>query len=90
MKTTPSETITVRDDAALKSSTSAQYTVNRAAATQLVFTVAPTTVVHRVETAAFTVQRQDQDGNPTTTGTTQLTCQITVAMEDSAICKVTQ
>jgi hypothetical protein len=43
-------------------------TVNALAATQLAYTANPATVVAGVETAVFTVQRQDQYDNPTTLG----------------------
>jgi hypothetical protein len=46
------------------------FTIGAATATQLVFTVAPTTVAHGVVSSVFTVAREDQYGNPTTTGTT--------------------
>ncbi len=54
-------------------SATSQFTINAAAASKLVFTVHPGTVQHNVVSTVFTVQRQDQYGNPTTTGTATVT-----------------
>jgi hypothetical protein len=58
-------------------SATTQFTIGAAGASKLVFTVAPTTVTHRTVSSVFTVQVQDQYGNPTTTG-------ITVNLSDNA------
>ena len=51
-------------------SATTQFTIGAAAASKLVFTVAPTTVAHYTVSTVFTVQRQDQYGNAVTTGST--------------------
>ena len=53
-------------------SATTQFTIGAASASKLVFTVAPTTVAHYSTSTVFTVQRQDQYGNPTTSGTTTI------------------
>ncbi len=62
------------DDGTVDSTGNAAYdlnlTVDPAAAAQLAYTGGPATVVAGAETTAFTVQRQDQFGNPVTSGAT--------------------
>ena len=54
-------------DGSLTNATSNAFTVNGAAATQLVFTSAPVSTPAGVASGAITVQRRDQYNNPTTT-----------------------
>ena len=66
LKTAGTQSITATDTGT-GSITGSQtgITVNAAAATKLAFIVSPTTVVHGHVSSVFTVQRQDQYGNPT-------------------------
>ena len=71
-------TITANDGSG-HTGTSNTFTVNAGAASKLVYTVAPTTVVHNVVSTVFTVQLEDQYSNPTTS-----TGSITVSLTSSA------
>lgn len=72
LNTAGSQTITVTDGSV--SATSNTITVNPAAASKLVFTVgAPQTLNVNAVSSVITVQRQDQYGNPVTSGTTSVT-----------------
>ncbi len=71
LKTAGTQSI-IATDTVTSSITGSQtgITVNAGTASKLIYTVAPTTVAHWSVSTVFTVQRQDQYGNPTTTGTT--------------------
>jgi hypothetical protein len=60
-------------ETALTAVTSGGIVFSAGAATQLVFTSSPVTVMAGVASGNITVQRQDQFGNPTTTGATGVT-----------------
>jgi hypothetical protein len=60
-------------DGSLTGATSSPFTVNAAAASQLIYTSAPVTTTVDVPSTSITVQRQDQYGNPVTNGTTAVT-----------------
>ncbi len=72
LKTVGSETITVSDGTA--TSTSGVITINPAPATQLVYTAGTSQSITVSDVSSvITVQRQDQYGNPVTTGAISLT-----------------
>jgi hypothetical protein len=72
LNTAGSQTITITDGSV--SATSNSITVNPAAASKLVFTVgASQTLNVDAVSSVITVQRQDQYGNPVTSGTTSVT-----------------
>jgi len=68
LKTTGSQFITVTDGTI--SATSSSITVNPAGVNKLVMTAYPSSVTAGSWTTVYTVQRQDQYGNPVTSGST--------------------